>query len=309
FVRGMHLPNLSRLREIYRIFAVCDKAGDSALGLAEQYGAEYGTTDYSRVLEDKDVDMVLIATRHNLHAEMAAAALEARKAVFIEKPLAMNEDGLIKLIELFEKSGAPLLMVDFNRRFSSYSVRIKEIIEKRINPMMINYRMNAGYIPEDSWVHSEEGGGRNIGEACHIYDLFNYFTDSEVFSVMAGGISPKTGNVFANDNFSATIKYKDGSICNLIYTALGSDEVPKEQMEIYFDNKMIFLDDYTGVRIYGSKEKGMAPGRQDKGHMPALKEFGEGLKKGAIPIPAWQMVQATAISFEVEKQISGKQQV
>ena len=303
FVRDIHLPNLMRLDKIFNINAICCKNGSSASNTAENYNAYYATTDYKKILSDKKIDLVFIATRHDLHAKIATEAALAGKAVFLEKPMALNANELEKLAGTIKKAGAPF-MVGFNRRFSPLSRRIRELIRDRTNPVIINYRVNAGPLPSQSWVHSAEGGGRNIGEACHFYDLFNYFTDSEVISVKASGISVSTDQFRTNENFSVIIKYSDGSVCNLIYTAFGSDEVPKEQMEIYFDQKIICLNDYKDLKIYGSNQKGITSSIPDKGHYEELRSFGDDLKNNKSPIPLWQLIQATEISFEVERQLS-----
>ena len=247
--------------------------------------------------------MVIISTRHNLHAQITIDAAKTGKAIFVEKPMALNEKELNDLVDILEKTGVPF-MVGFNRRFSPFALKIKEVVSSRINPMIINYRMNAGFIPKEHWVHTEEGGGRNIGEACHIYDLFNYFTESEVSSINSFSINPKTEQFGSNDNFIAAIKYKDGSVCNLVYTALGSKEIPKEQMEVYIDSKVICLNDYKELAFFGSNEKGIKSKIQDKGQYSEFIKFGESIKNSnGYPIPLWQLIQATEISFEVEKQI------
>jgi len=171
--------------------------------------------------------------------------------------------------------------------------------------MIINYRMNAGFIPQGHWVHTEEGGGRNIGEACHIYDLFNFFTESEVESISTFAIEPKTEQYAKNDNFVASIKYKDGSICDLTYTALGAGEFSKEQMEIYVDGKIIRLDDYKKLEIFGgTKSYELKTKNQDKGHYEELIEFAKSIREGnGYPIPLWQLIQATEISFDVEEKL------
>src|SRR4030042_4396669 len=135
--------------------------------------------------------MFLIPPRHNLHTKIAIAAAKAGKAIFLEKPMALNENELSELAKELEIASVPF-MVGFNRRFSPFVARIKKIIDSRINPLIINYRLNAGYIPKENWIQTDEGGGRNIGEACHIYDLFNYLTGSEVLAIDAMGINPKT---------------------------------------------------------------------------------------------------------------------
>src|SRR4030042_5768472 len=135
--------------------------------------------------------MFLIPPRHNLHTKIAIEAARAGKAIFLEKPMALNEKELSELVKELEIANVPF-MVGFNRRFSPFTSRIKKIIDSRINPLIINYRINAGYIQKESWIQTDEGGGRNIGEACHIYDLFNYLAGSEVHAINAMAISPKT---------------------------------------------------------------------------------------------------------------------
>jgi predicted dehydrogenase len=231
-------------------------------------------------------------------------SLEAKKAVFVEKPMAITEEELLKLKETIEKTELPL-MVGFNRRFAPHIKTIKKMVDERVSPLIINYRMNAGFIPREHWVHTEEGGGRNIGEACHIYDLFDFLTDSEIHSVNACSISPNSEQYLSNDNFEATIKYKNGSICNLIYTAIGAPAFPKEQMDIYYDGKTIQLNDFREVYLYDGGVKLIDKTAQDKGHFSELKILGDYLlgNDQAKIIPLWQLVQATQISFEVEKQI------
>jgi len=303
FAREVHLPNFEKLNILYNIYAICCKSGNNAKIFAKQFDAVYATTDYTEILKDKNIDMVLISTRHNLHAKIAIDAANAGKAMFLEKPMALNVEELSKLIDTLEKTKVPFT-VGFNRRFSPFALKIKNIITNRINPIIINYRMNAGFIPKDHWVHTEEGGGRNIGEACHIYDLFNYFTNCEVSTVKATSINPKTEQFGSNDNFVATIKYKDGSVCNLVYTSLGFKKAPKEKMEIYFDNKIIYLNNYKELEFFGLKEKNIKINVQDKGHYNELFKFAKSIKETkSYLIPLWQLIQATEISFEVEKQI------
>jgi predicted dehydrogenase len=295
------MPNLAALDNYYNIHAILDKIGMNAKAVAEQYGASYATSDLSRILNDKDVDLLYIGTRHNMHAPMAVEAAEAGKAVILEKPMAMNDEELEELVKVLEETRIPF-MVGFNRRFSPFASKIKEIVAGRTNPMIINYQMNAGFIPLTHWVHTEEGGGRNIGEGCHIYDLFNFFTEAEVESVSATGLSPQTKQMGRNDNFVATIKYSDGSVCNLIYTALGNPDVSKERMDIYVDGKVIQMDDYRKLVISGIPSQKIETQKEDKGHKAELAKFARSMKQGnGYPIPLGQLCQAATISFEVER--------
>ncbi|MDB4214592.1 bi-domain-containing oxidoreductase [Burkholderiaceae bacterium] len=303
FAKGMHLPNLVELNSEYALRAVVSRTGHNAASTGKRFCADYCTTDYQEVLADKDIDAVIIATRHDKHGSMALEALKAGKHVLIEKPLALEESELVAL-EAFFADGAdakPVLLTGFNRRFSPYAVAIAGQLEKRSNPMIVNYRMNAGYIPLDHWVHGAEGGGRNRGEACHIYDLFTFLTGAAVRSVQASAIVPTTAYFSAADNFVANLTFKDGSVATLTYTALGTEEFPKESMDIFVDGKVISLDDYRRLSTCGVKQKSLVTRTSEKGQLQELVAFASAVKgRTSWPIPLWQQMQATRISYEIE---------
>ncbi len=307
FAKGMHLPNLQALADRYHLQAVVSRTGHNAVATAKQFGANYATTDYQQVLQDSEVDAVIIATRHNLHASMALEALKAGKHVLVEKPLALTNEELHKIETFYDSAtdeSLPVLLTGFNRRFSGYARRIYELVQGRSNPMMLNYRMNAGYIPLDNWVHGLEGGGRNRGEACHIYDLFTYLTGSKIVAVEAKAIAPATGHYSRTDNFVATMTFEDGSVATLTYTALGSKEYPKEQLEVFVDGKVLVLNDYKQLAISGSKAKGLETKVVSKGQKEELEAFAHAIQQGGEwPIPLWQQVQVTEISFAVEVEL------
>lgn len=182
FARSAHLPNIKKLNDRFTLQAVATRTGHSAAQIAKQFGAHYCTTDFNDVLKDPEVDAVIIATRHQQHASQALAALKAGKHVLVEKPLSLTMEELDSITEFLEsnKSTSPVLLTGYNRRFSPYALRLADILSKRSGPFILNYRMNAGYIPPENWVHGVDGGGRNVGEACHIYDLFTFLANSEV---------------------------------------------------------------------------------------------------------------------------------
>lgn len=302
FAKSMHLPNLKKLSDLYHVRAIVSGTGSNAVETAKQFGADYASSNYDDVLNDPDVDAVLICTRHDLHANMAIQAAEAGKAILVEKPMALNEEELDKLTNVLDKTGVPF-MVGFNRRFSPAARRIKEIVKDRTNPMMLYYRMNAGYIPTDHWVHHEEGGGRIIGEACHIIDLFRYIIGAPVIEVSSSRINPRTEHVLGEDNVFVTFKYEDGSVATLLYTALGNNGISKEYMELYVDNKALIMDDYLSLSVVGSSERGWKSSIQDKGHMEELKSFADKLKtstnENKMTITINELVETSLISLKI----------
>jgi predicted dehydrogenase len=284
-----------------------NRTGSTARSVAETYGAAYATTEFEAVLDDADIDLVVIATRHHLHGRMVLQALQAGKSVLVEKPLAIQAAEL-DAIESFlsDGLGSGVLMTAFNRRFSPPVQQIAKLLVGRTTPLVVNYRMNAGFIPPEHWVHGREGGGRNIGEACHIYDLFNFLTGAMAVDVHALAIVPRSRQWHVNDNFVATLGYADGSVCTLTYTAQGAASFSKERMEIFVDGKVVALDDYRSLVMNeaGNSKQVWKSKTMEKGHLEELQVLAQHLTQGgAWPISAEQQIAATRISLEVEKQI------
>lgn len=310
FATSVHLPNLARMRDKYRIYAIMSKTPHKAKAIADQYHAHYATCNIDDILVDKDIDLVMITTRHDFHGEYVLKALNAGKNVFVEKPLCIKEEELNGIRSFYNSeltthsSQLPLLMVGFNRRFSKYAQEAKRHTDKRINPLFMHYRVNAGYIPLDHWVHGEEGGGRVIGEACHFIDLFTFFTECKVKEIYTSTLTPKTQSLSADDNRVIVLNYEDGSVATLEYFATGSKEFPKEYFEIHFDEKTVVIDDYKSIRGYGVKIDEMKGDIPEKGHLRELEVFYEASQRKTEkwPIELWDLLQTTEVTLRVSKQ-------
>lgn len=309
FASGVHLPNLRRLNSLFALEAIVNRTGHRSTALAEQYGARYASTDLADTLANPDVDAVLIATRHDQHAELTLRALRAGKHVFVEKPLSLEEYELEELESFFtarsEHSDRPFVMTGFNRRFSPHIRFIQKLLSGRSDALLMNYRVNAGYLPSDHWVHGSEGGGRNRGEACHIYDLALAIVGSDIERVSVERLRPRNGHYLAQDNFAVTLGFADGSLANITYTALGSTDAPKEQMEIHSDGRTIRMVEYRETNVFGGKAKGMTTRLIEKGHREGLEAFGMAIRnQGPWPIPWHQQLAVARVSFEVERQLN-----
>ena len=306
FARSVHLPNLLSLNDRFSLQSIVARDGASANSAAREFGASVVSTDYEAVLNDPNIDAVIIATRHHLHASMALAALRAGKHVLVEKPLALTHKDLDALDDYISGGGVapmPVLLTGYNRRFSPYALAIAELLESRIDPFVLNYRMNAGQIPQDHWVHGTEGGGRNIGEACHIYDLIAYFAAADVTSVSAHAIASQSDNCRRNENFIATLSLSDGSVASLTYTSLGSSSYAKESADVYVDGNVAILEDYKLLRIYGSRAKTIRTATQQKGHREELAEFADGIQRGEWPIPWLQQLETARLALAIDEEL------
>jgi predicted dehydrogenase/threonine dehydrogenase-like Zn-dependent dehydrogenase len=299
FVTGMHLPNMKKLGNKYSLRAVMSRTGFNADAVAKQFGAAYSTTDFDEIINDKDIDLVMITTRHDSHADYVLRSLKAGKHTFVEKPLAINQEELDQIKEFYNSDAAnkPVLMTGFNRRFSQFTKEIKKHTDKRINPLFVQYRMNAGFIPLDSWVH--EHGGRIIGEACHLIDLMTSLTNSTISSVSYEKLSPNNDKFSQQDNVAMILKYEDGSVCSIHYFASGSKQLSKEYMEIHYDEKTIIMDDYKTLQGAGVNVKSINESRSDKGQKEELEALYETLKgnKKDWPIALEDMIQTTEATF------------
>ena len=294
FTSATMLPALTKSKACIRYIASAQ--GLSAKILAKKVGAKRATSDYHEILKDDVVDLVMITTRHNLHAPMVLDALYAGKHVFVEKPLCLNQKELGEIVtayQMAQKNGVTLT-VGFNRRFSSFAVKMKELAGKGVKNIIAT--MNAGFIPSEVWVHDlKTGGGRIIGEACHFIDLCSFLTDSIVTSVCmnAMGENPEENT----DNASILLRYKDGSNAVINYFANGSKSYSKERVEIYTQEKTLVLDNWRELKGYGCKGFTKMKKSMDKGHTTQFSLLNERiLRGGEALIPFCSIINTTKAS-------------
>jgi len=292
FTKMTMLPALKGSGAQYKYIA--SNGGVSGTALAKKYGVACSTTDHHEILRDADVDLVMITTRHNLHAPMVIDVLNAGKNVFVEKPLALNGEELGRIVEAWQKSGKTLT-VGFNRRFSPHAEQMKKLLGSSV--MNVIATMNAGAIPANVWVHDMKvGGGRIIGEACHFIDLITYLTGSRVRAVCmnAMGIAPAENT----DSASILLKYENGSTGTINYFANGSKAYQKERIEVYAQERTIVMDNFRKTEGFGIKGFSKLKTSIDKGHRNQFARLAERLKTGGEPlIPMDDIVNTTRASF------------
>ena len=270
---------------------------------------ELFASELTPVLEDPGVDLLVIATRHHEHATQALAGLRAGKHVFVEKPLAVRWDELDQLVQAYQSlETPPQLMVGFNRRFSPALLRLRQILQGRRSPLIINYRLNGGYIPLDHWIQTADGAGRNIGEACHMYDVFRSLAGAPVCRIAASAIHPGDLPYARSDNFVATLGYDDGSVGNLVYTALGPKKgLPKERIEVFCDGEAYLIDDFKSLTRCSDGEVLWKSEQADKGHAEEMRLLGEAIAAGGPAVIAFdEIVETTAVALHVEDLIFGR---
>lgn len=275
FTKNILLPQLAGTKTA-RFVGISAKTGLHASHLAGKYGFSYTTTSYKKILEDQSIGSVIITTRHNLHAGMVEEALSAGKNVYVEKPLCINKQQLQRLEKVFRHTPPDqLFFIGFNRRYAPLSKKLKEYIATRTSPMQMVYRVNAGFIPYDHWVHDVNiGGGRIIGEVCHFIDFMLYLTDADPIEVSAHSIGNAQSRYRADDNLELSLRFSDGSLGTIIYTALGSKSASRERVELFVDESVCVLEDFRRLEIIrGAEKKVTKLWGQDMGYADALQTF------------------------------------
>lgn len=299
FAQGVLLPALKSVKgAVFRAFVT--GSGLTSVNVARKYGAPVCASDYTEILKDKEIDAVLIATRHDTHASMVVAALNAGKHCFVEKPLAVDQQGLEDVIAAQKQSGCTVL-TGFNRRFSPLAKTLRE--EVKGAKLIMQYRVNAGFIPGSHWHQDiEVGGGRIIGEVCHFIDTLQYICDADPVSVTAQALND--GNSAADpDNVSITITFSDGSIGTIAYVASGDSGFPKERLEVFGGGRVGVIDNWRTLLVqgHGRKIKKRCWLQAEKGHAQEMTAFIEGIRKGEPAISFESQILTTQTTFAIQE--------
>ncbi|HEY2012272.1 MAG TPA: bi-domain-containing oxidoreductase [Bryobacteraceae bacterium] len=304
FVQSVFVPVLKKAGGI-RLRGLATASGLSARHAGDSAGFEYCSTDYRAVLADAEVDAVLIATRHNLHAQMVVEALAAGKHVFVEKPLASSEEELRSVMEAYRKTeGRQVLMVGFNRRFAPATRTLVERLGS--GPAAVHCRVNAGAIPSDSWVHDEEGGGRIIGEVCHFVDLVQALTGGCVRSVSAAAMAEGRENPL-QDTLSITLSLDNGSVGSIVYVANGDKSFPRERVEVFRAGSVGLIDNFRKHSVTsGGRTRRWKLWSLDRGHGAELEVFFKAVRTGQQPVPFEDYVATTLTTFAIHQALAQK---
>ncbi len=308
FARNSMLPAVKGLRNV-ELVGIASASGRPAADLARRFGFRYATSDQEQILKDRNVDVVAVLTRHNLHASQTLAALKSGKHVFCEKPLALNEKELSAIESTLARRGAPRLMVGFNRRFAPLAIELHKFLGARSQPLAAHYRVNVGPLPLYHWLHDpERGGGRLLGEACHFIDFLIFLAGKAPISVVAHAL-PDDGQ-YRQDNFQVTLRFADGSLGTLTYLANGDRSLPKERLEVFSGGKVAVLDDFQALDLTADGHTRSISRPKDKGHRQAWKVFLASLQRTSQPpIPYDQLFDGARATFAAQQSLQTGREV
>jgi predicted dehydrogenase len=304
FASAVLLPVLKETPNL-ELVGLATASGVSARASGTRYGFSYCSSDYQETIRDPNVNTAVIATRHHLHAQQVTAAMEAGKHVFCEKPLCISEQELEQIVGVYRRArfsaAKPLLMVGYNRRFAPMAVQLREFFKSAQEPLMMHYRINAGFLPSTHWTQrKEEGAGRIIGEVCHFIDFLVWLSGRKATSVCATVLP--NGGKYNDDNLAATLEFEDSSLGTITYVANGDKNFPKERVEVFGGGAVATLDDFrvlTTVRA-GKTQTYRSRLRQDKGHGIEWTEFVNAICSGnSSPIEFAELVNVSQACFRI----------
>ncbi|MSO54035.1 MAG: theronine dehydrogenase [Rhodospirillales bacterium] len=291
FARSVLLPELKAIRGVVLDTVVTRRASSSAKA-AETFGFAQASTDVDAVLANPAINAVIIATRHGEHADLAARALAAGKAVFVEKPLALDRDGLNRIIEARNASKG-FFQVGFNRRFAPFSRAVIDRLAQTAGPRVVSIRVNAGSAGEATWVNDPtEGGGRILGEACHFIDLARFIIGAPIVSVSTEAIG-QSGTM--TEDATITLRFADSSLATIVYTARGDVAVGKERIEAFAGGVSTVIEDFRSLAIaHAGRVKRTTNRATDKGFRAELDAFiGAIVRGGPAPIDEAELIETS----------------
>ena len=301
YATSMLLPHL-RGRDDVRLVEVATATGLSATNAQRKFGFERCSTDHRGLLADEAVDAVLIATRHHAHAAMVCEALRAGKAVFVEKPLAVDPDQLEAIVAAVTDSANDRLMVGFNRRFAPLLADLKAAFGARSGPVQVRYDVNAGRLEAGSWYAQPEQGSRLVGEGCHFVDTISWWLDQDPVAVFAAA----TGDP---DDTASTLLYPDGSVATIAYQTSGDPRAPKEQFQATGDGQVARLHNFQRTELWRGGRRQVRRSRTgiDKGQKQELDAFVRAVAEARpMPIPLASLVATTRATFAARRSLASR---
>ncbi len=298
YAKAVLLPAIARAPGI-SARQIVTATGPSARRSAEKFGFAQCGTDPNGVFADASVDLVFIATPHDRHAELAEAALRARKSVWLEKPLALDEAQLDSLARAVRETGG-FLFVGYNRRFSSHARAIRGAFAARGGPLAIQYAVAAGPTPSGTWlVDRAVGGGRIVGEACHMVDLCGYLVGAPPTSVFARALGRDPE---ADDSTMIVLGFADGSTAAIAYLANASPDLPKERFEVSADGRTASCENFRKTLLPGGKRQKTL--NQDKGQAEAVRTVIEAVRAGSpSPFALEELLAASRATLRAAESI------
>ena len=310
YASAVFLPAVRKTANL-SLIGITSPGGTNARNLGQKFGFQFAASDEKEILTNDDINTIAVLSRHDSHAPLTIEALKSGKNVYCEKPLALKFSDL-KLIEKeLARKNHPYLMVGFNRRFAPFSSSLMSFFENRSEPLSMHYRVNAGFLPPNHWLHDpQSGGGRLVGEGCHFIDYLCFITGQVPVKMTVLSL-PDNGK-YHQDNLNITLEFPDGSLGTISYLANGSRSYKKEYVEVFCGGRIGVLDDFQSLELVNEQKKKVYKSRlrQDKGHQSAWSAFSNAIVNGTDePIPYSDILNVSYATLACQKSLESGEPV
>jgi len=299
-----YLRVLTELDET-ELVAACDSRPEMLEKVATRYPSARITGQLDELLAVDDFEAVVVAVEAGSHFPVVSAALRAGKHVFVEKPLAIREEELAEVAQEVSRRPGQILMVGFNRRFAPLARALRAFFDGQREPLVVHYRVNAGYVPPNHWTQDRtQGGGRIVGEVCHFVDFIDWLVGAVPVSLNAESL-PNCGR-YKEDNVVLQLRYPGGHIGVVTYVANGDRQFGKERVEVHGAGRSAVLDDFRRVELVEGGRRTVRRSwlRQDKGHREELGAFVKAARgEQNVPIPFGEILAATRVTLQAVEQL------
>jgi len=305
------IPALAKARA--ELHTLVTTRGLRAVHFGKKFGFKKASTDLADLFGQNEINTLVISTRHDSHARLVSDALRSGRHVYVEKPLALSTDQLNEVETAYgdclARGQHPIILVGFNRRFSPHVQRMREIVKNTKGPMVVSLLMNAGQVPRDHWTHDpESGGGRILGEACHLIDLARFLVGERIVEAHSTAMKDGSDRAGTAETAHISLKFEDGSVGSIQYFANGHRSFPKERIEVFISGRILQLDNFRVLRGYGCPGfRTFRTWRQDKGHLACVEAFLNAVRSGgASPILPQEIFEVSRVAIEVAEGLRGR---
>jgi predicted dehydrogenase/D-arabinose 1-dehydrogenase-like Zn-dependent alcohol dehydrogenase len=300
-VLGRHLPNLRAMKEV-ELRAIASATGRNAAAVAADLGVTAITTDVDDLMSDPGTDGVLICSSHPEHYEHISKAIDAQKAVFVEKPMVVRLEHFRQLLKRMEDSPV-ILTLGLNRRYSPLVQTLRDEIDGPVD--YVEYMITEAFLPADHWTLDPiEGGGRLVSEGEHFIDLCNLLIGKRPISVVGRALGKTPEDLRTLCNFAVNLQY-DGAVANIVFNESGAAQMPRERLVVLARGQVATLDDFGKLTVHGRKVESHGRGlRKSMGHAEELQQFVRAIRGEPNNLLTWEEASlATLCMFAAQESI------
>jgi len=263
--QGTHIPTLAKSQKA--VLHTCCDISDEALEICRtKFGALHTSKDWEATVKNPEIDAICLATTQKLRLPVIELAMQYKKPVYVEKPMAVSMDEVRAIQKVVHAANVPFC-VGHNRRNSPCMIEAHRIFREQMeNPKQaawrwkrtderpnrpddgvasMNVRINDDWYSWKGWVYdlTQAPFGPMLFEMTHFTDLCNWFMKSKPVEVVA----IETGML----NHAIIVRYEGGEIATLNMCGNGTFGYPKELYEMMGNGAMVVCDHMVEIRTAG----------------------------------------------------------